>query len=431
MMTRKQSRKYWVLSFIPITAIVVTLLYGFSCNQTSASTQASLTLPEAEAPDFTNESAPVRPETPFPDSVIFSVVEQMPVFPHGKVNEWIAKNVKYPIPAIEKGIQGKVYVQYVVEKDGSITNAKILKGVDASLDKEALRVVRAMPKWQPGKQKGENVNVSYTLPINFALSGKREQSPEAYYNNYLQSLEKQVEKLNDPSSWTESDRSPVGTGVFQGETDNEKAYTEAIQTFTANANPRLEQIKQIMVNLNFSPAEKEKVTQIYQKETEANLQLIKSIGSKDFIQKYAAIPHFDFMKIHTEARVALKNSLSPERHKQLVLADVTRFKAAGQNKKEVFTVVEKMPKFKNGTPQEWIAKNLKSSGTPIQGKVFVRFIIDEQGNVLNPEIIKGIDPALDQEALRVIRAMPQWNPGTQRGKAVSVSYTLPVDFKLD
>lgn len=71
---------------------------------------------------------------------------------------------------MENGIQGKVYIQFVIEKDGSITDVKVVRGVDASLDKEAVRVVKAMPKWKPGKQRGKPVRVSYTLPINFQLS---------------------------------------------------------------------------------------------------------------------------------------------------------------------------------------------------------------------------------------------------------------------
>lgn len=104
------------------------------------------------------------------ETEVFVVVENMPTFSGGNVQKWIAKNVKYPVLAMENGIQGKVFVQFVIEKDGSITDVKVLRGVDASLDKEAIRVVQAMPKWNPGKQRGKAVRVSYTLPINFQLS---------------------------------------------------------------------------------------------------------------------------------------------------------------------------------------------------------------------------------------------------------------------
>lgn len=101
--------------------------------------------------------------------VTFLPSEDMPVFP-GNVQKWIAKNVNYPILAAENGIEGKVYIQFVVEKDGRVSNIKVVRGVDPSLDKEAVRVISAMPKWKPGKQRGIPVRVSYTLPIAFQLS---------------------------------------------------------------------------------------------------------------------------------------------------------------------------------------------------------------------------------------------------------------------
>ena len=100
---------------------------------------------------------------------IFQVVEDMPQFPGGSVQKWSAKNVKYPMIAQENNIQGKVFVQFVIEKDGSVSDVKVARSVDPSLDKEAIRVVKAMPKWKPGKQRGKPVRVSYTVPINFQL----------------------------------------------------------------------------------------------------------------------------------------------------------------------------------------------------------------------------------------------------------------------
>ena len=102
---------------------------------------------------------------------VFVVVEEMPEFPGGVValRQYLANAVKYPVIAQENGIQGKVYVNFVVEKDGSVTKAKIARGVDPSLDAEALRVVSTLPKWKPGKQRGAPVRVSYTVPISFKL----------------------------------------------------------------------------------------------------------------------------------------------------------------------------------------------------------------------------------------------------------------------
>ncbi|PLX24084.1 MAG: energy transducer TonB [Salinivirgaceae bacterium] len=102
---------------------------------------------------------------------IFMVVEQMPEFPggQGQLFKYISQNINYPAIAKENGIQGKVFIQFVVGKDGSITNVTVLRGVDPSLDKEAVRVVQSMPKWTPGKQRGKPVFVRYQVPINFRL----------------------------------------------------------------------------------------------------------------------------------------------------------------------------------------------------------------------------------------------------------------------
>jgi protein TonB len=99
---------------------------------------------------------------------IFDVVEQQPQFP-GNLNQYLRDHINYPTIAQENGIQGKVIVQFVVERDGSITQVNVIRGVDPSLDKEAVRVVKSMPKWTPGRQNGQAVRVKFTLPVNFKL----------------------------------------------------------------------------------------------------------------------------------------------------------------------------------------------------------------------------------------------------------------------
>jgi protein TonB len=105
------------------------------------------------------------------EAQVFYIVEDMPEFPGGDLalRKYIANSIKYPVIAQENGIQGKVYVTFVVGKTGKVTNASIARGVDPSIDKEALRVVNSLPPWKPGKQRGKPVNVSYTVPINFVL----------------------------------------------------------------------------------------------------------------------------------------------------------------------------------------------------------------------------------------------------------------------
>jgi protein TonB len=105
------------------------------------------------------------------EAQVFFIVEEMPEFPGGELalRKFIGNSIKYPVIAQENGIQGKVYVTFVVNRDGAVSGARIARGVDPSLDKEALRVVNGLPKWKPGKQRGKPVRVSYTVPINFVL----------------------------------------------------------------------------------------------------------------------------------------------------------------------------------------------------------------------------------------------------------------------
>lgn len=112
---------------------------------------------------------------------IFTVVEDMPKFPGGNkaMYAFLGENIKYPDVAKQEGYQGKVFVTFVVEKDGSVSNVKLVRGVHESLDKEAMRVIKIMPKWEPGTQRGKAVRVQYTLPIKFTLDkGKSEEKAE-------------------------------------------------------------------------------------------------------------------------------------------------------------------------------------------------------------------------------------------------------------
>ena len=103
---------------------------------------------------------------------IFGIVETMPMFRGGeqKLFEFIGNNVVYPQEAIDAGIEGRVFVEFYIEKDGTVCDARVLRGIGYGCDEEALRVVGLMPKWYPGKQRGNAVRVRYTLPINFKLS---------------------------------------------------------------------------------------------------------------------------------------------------------------------------------------------------------------------------------------------------------------------
>lgn len=115
--------------------------------------------------------APEIEEDEVVEQEIFQIVEEMPAFPGGdqKLLEYVAKNIKYPQIARESGIQGRVFIGFVVEPDGSVSNVKVLRGIGGGCDEEAVRVIKSMPKWKPGKQRGKAVRVSYQIPVMFKL----------------------------------------------------------------------------------------------------------------------------------------------------------------------------------------------------------------------------------------------------------------------
>lgn len=120
-----------------------------------------------QAPVSTSGTGVVEEES----EVVFVVVESMPSFPGGDeaLFKYLNDNIKYPVIAQESGIQGRVICQFVVNRDGSIVDIEVVRSVDKSLDAEAIRVIKNMPRWTPGKQRGKTVRVKYTLPVNFRL----------------------------------------------------------------------------------------------------------------------------------------------------------------------------------------------------------------------------------------------------------------------
>lgn len=170
MMTKQKTKTVAGLKLLIIAPLALLLFFIFSCSQEEsepAPPAESMIQSEKMAPTENFKNAEELVEEP-----VFVVVEEMPTFMGGDINkfrDWIAINVKYPKIAAENGIQGKVFIVFIVDTDGSVIDAEILKGVDPVLDKEALRVVNSSPLWVPGKQSGKIVPVKYSITVNFRL----------------------------------------------------------------------------------------------------------------------------------------------------------------------------------------------------------------------------------------------------------------------
>ena len=164
MMNKKKTNGagHFKYALFAIPAFALLLAGNISCSS------------EASKTDDVKEKADVV-EVPIDKSTTkdeaFAVVEQMPEFPGGmkELMTFLKDNIQYPKAAQDKKVQGRVIVQFVVEKDGTPTEFNVLRSIDPDLDKEALRVLGEMPKWKPGMQKGQAVRVKYTVPVNFKL----------------------------------------------------------------------------------------------------------------------------------------------------------------------------------------------------------------------------------------------------------------------
>ena len=150
-----------------IPAFALLLAGNISCSSEATKTDDVKENAATEKPEVV-EAPAEKAET---KDEVFMVVEQMPEFPGGiqELMSFLSKNIKYPASAMAKNVQGRVIVQFVVEKDGTPTEFKVIRSVDPDLDAEALRVMKEMPKWKPGMQRGQVVRVKYTLPVTFRL----------------------------------------------------------------------------------------------------------------------------------------------------------------------------------------------------------------------------------------------------------------------
>ena len=250
------------------------------------------------------ESLSTLGDKPENDS-IYQIVDEMPQYPGGEkaMMEYVAKNVKYPQEAKDKEIQGRVFVSFVVEKDGSVSTVKVLRGIGGGCDEEAVRVVSSMPKWKPGIKDGKPVRVSYMMPLNFKLT------------------EGQPAKPSKKADANKPDMKPDKDGVYQ--------IVEEMPRFPGDEKALMEYLK-------------------------SNLQM-------------------------------------PEKYK----GDDAEFRLA-------------------------------------EYRTFVRFVVTEDGSISDVNLIKKTEgfKDLDDEALRVVKAMPKWNPGKMDGKPVKVYFHLPVVFKF-
>ena len=310
--------------------------------------------------------------------------------------EFIKKEMKYPQIAKENGIQGQVLASFIIEKDGTVSNPKIVKGVDPSLDKETIRIINAMPKWEPFTQDGETSKTEYTLPFNFKLDGKE----------------------------TSDEYSIIGFKIVNAGENND---TKVIVTDSKEYTPSKTLAETLGENRPLIILDGMNVGKDFDINTidPNNIESISVVKNESATSKYGEEGKDGVIEITTKPAVAKD-----------ALMDAAREKLGGEIE-EVFLVVEDQPEFPGGTQamMKYLADNIKypkeAHEKGIQGRVIANLVINKDGSISDVEVMRSVHPLLDAEAVRVIAEMPNWKPGMQRGQAVRVRFTLPIAFRLE
>ena len=312
------------------------------------------------------------------DTAVFEVVEVPPRFPGGEIElmKFISRNVKYPAEARDKHVQGRVILTFIVEKDGSISNVRVARPVDPSLNAEAIRVVQSMPKWEPAKQRGQAVRVRYTVPIQFRLQGDNSVAP-------------------DPKT---SDKDVMVVG-YDSKTQEE---------------PIVKIQKRLVVRDDIKP-----------------LMIIDG-------KEVTSLDNIDGSDIASMTVIKNPESLKEfgAKGRDGVILITTKAHEKTSSGEDALEVVEEMPEFPGGVAElmKFLQANVKypddAKKAGKAGRVIVKFVIDKDGSISDATILRSVYPSIDAEALRVVNAMPKWNPGKVKGEPVKVKYTLPLSFSL-
>lgn len=370
-------------------------------------------LPPAPRPQNTGEEAKASEEQPY------MYVEQMPQFPGGTeaLAAFVQKNVHYPAVARQNGVQGRVFVSFVIKTDGSVGNVKVTKGIASGCDEEAVRVIKALPRWTPGKQNGRLVPVSYTFPVVFALTqpGTSGSSGDKLYGA--------------------SAAAPIPAPVRAQMVQQRASYEGGMAALRREVQGQLRYPTQDL-------AERRQGT-VYVAGT------VPATGGKllDPKVQHGIAPAFDEEALRVVKQLKhftpYKEDGKPKPSTYLVpvvfeLKDDGQLMTAEELQKRadsrVYTYVEQMPQFRGGSTPAMVAYVQQQLRLPeevksgkVEGKVFVRFTVTEDGQVRDVVVQKDISDAADAEAVRVVRTM-EFEPGKQNGQVVNVSYTLPVSF---
>jgi TonB family protein len=362
------------------------------------------------------DSGVVAPE-PATREEVFLMVEQSPEFPGGleALYKYIGENLHYPAVARENGIQGKVTIRFVIEKTGAVSEVEVLRGFDAACDAEAVRVIKSLPKFKPGKHGGRTVRVFYTIPLSFKLQTEESKEPQQTFAEFSKNAidKKEAEKKDSDEVFVSVEQAPEFPGGMQN-----------LYRYIGN-------------HLRYPVQARDKGIQ---GETSIRFVIEKDGSVSDVI----ILCGFQ-LDCDLEAARVITNlpkftpGMQDEKPVRVSYTIPITFKLGeGQsNTPPIFTEVEKDPEFPGGIEALFAYISTNTQYPPvavkdkIQGKTTILCVIEQDGTVSEVAILQGFDTDCDAEAMRVIKSLPKFTPAKIEGKSVRVYYTIPITFKLN
>lgn len=332
--------------------------------------------------DFT--AVPLSPPPKPSENDILSIVDEQAEFPGGReaMMQWMRNNLKYPQTAQDSSLQGKCYLKFVVGTDGSITDVTVTKSVSGcpQCDAEAVRIVKTMPKWIPGKDKGVAVRSYFNLPVKFELENSLYVMKEDGYpfpNAGVFYQNKLVGKTNK-EGLVDVSKIPAGETII---------------------------IKHGEISISLQKSEKKKITAVYLIPTEI-IEVQPAIEERDRNSSFDAVP-----------------PPPPKPYSEIGILDIVDDQAEFPGGREAM--------------MRWMQNNFRypqsAQDSSLQGKCYLKFVVGTDGSITDVKVVKGVPncPQCDAEAIRVVKAMPKWIPGKNKGVAVRSYFNLPITFKLD
>lgn len=401
MATTRQTRQF-------LTAVAALILgtYGTQANHFTVDNQG-----------IAADSVLIADDDSVAQEEMFVEWETYPEYPGGNeaMLEYIKSNRQFPQEAMDRGVAGRVIVQFTVDSTGHVCKECVVKSIDPQLDGEAIRLIRNMPRWKPGAFRGRPWNVRYTLPVSFVL-------PD--------SITQKVTESHKPKGPTieEAKKKPLIVLIFA---DEAKIIAEGKQlNYLPLAVIEFDYLKPFGLSLD----------DIADTDTLVHYMAEDKYGE---LGKDGAIVYHVKKKSYGEVTQALSqhwfNKGSNERLRTIEKKSESADEEVVEYESELegaFVTYEQQAEFPGGVKalMEHIKANTRypqeAKSRGIQGRVIVRFIVEEDGALTEEQVMKPVDPQLDAEAIRIARSMPKWRPGRLAGKPIRTRFSFPVTFRL-